>query len=375
MLVRDRSRWYGLVIALAFTAFILTQQPGTLLGVIARTTAMIDAMRDVDVWVMDPHVRYVDDLQPLPDGALHRVRGVAGVAWASPYFKGSARVRLADGRVETSELYAFDGATLVGAPTAIVTGTRAALRRPDAVLVDRLGAARLGAGVDGSARALVPGDVVELNDARAQIVGVVEAPPAFQSLPRLYTTWDRIRRFVPAERRMLSFVLVRVARGQDPAIVARAIEARTGLRARTAADFAGDTRRYFVRSSGVLLTFYVITAVAVGIGLFIAAQTFQNFVIENLRHYGALAAMGADQATMRRMVVAQAVVAGAHGTGLGVGGAALTTLASAGTETASRIEPWQVGATTVAMLVVCASVAAISLRRVRRLEPAAVFRS
>lgn len=370
MLVRDLGRWYGLVTALAFTAFILTQQPGTFLGVIARTTALVDTMREVDVWVMDPHVRYVDDIQPMVDGALYRVRGVAGVAWAAPYYKGSARVRLADGRVEACELTAVDDATLLGAPPRLVHGTVDALRTPDAVLVDQAGAVRFG-----GARAVARGAVLELNDARALVAGIFDAPPGFQSVPRVVTTWQRVRRFVPAERRMLSFVLVRVARGHDPAAVAHAIESRTGLRARTAADFSEDTRRFFIGNTGVLLTFYVITAIAVGIGLFLAAQTFRNFVIDHLRHFGALAAMGADHATIRRMVVAQAVVAGLHGTGLGIGGSALTMAAMAGTETAGRLAPWQVGVTTGLMLGVCAGVAALSLRRVRRLEPAAVFRA
>lgn len=37
---------------------------------------------------MDPKVQFVDDIKPLQDTELYRVRGVAGVDWAMPLYKG-----------------------------------------------------------------------------------------------------------------------------------------------------------------------------------------------------------------------------------------------------------------------------------------------
>lgn len=386
MLSRDRSRYVGLLVALGFTALVLTQQPGFLLGAVARTVSMITDTPGVDLWVMDPSVRYVDDAKPMADGNLYRVRGVPGVASAHPFYKGSARARLDDGSFQMCELYAVDDASLVGAPRPLDGISADVLRRSDAVLLDVAGARTLNRvmleAASGSStpaprdtRPIPVGTVLELNDARARVVGHFVGSPSFQSLPKLVTTWSRVRRFVPAERKMLSFVLVQVAPGADIAQVARAITAQTGLKARTADEFAADTKQYVIFRTGVITTFLASSAVMILIGLFIAAQTFRNFTIEHLKFFGAMAAMGASHGQLLRMLVAQAGTAGLVATAFGVGGASLVALATRGSEMSLSIAPWQLGATVIAMVAVCSFVAVISMRALRRLEPAAVFRA
>ncbi len=43
---------------------------------------------------MDPNVQFVDDIKPLSDDDLYRVRGVPGVEWAVRLYKGLGRARL-----------------------------------------------------------------------------------------------------------------------------------------------------------------------------------------------------------------------------------------------------------------------------------------
>src|SRR4029079_1214958 len=47
-----------------------------------------------DLWVMDPSVRFVDDIKPMLESNLQRVRGVDGVKWAVPLYKGNGRAKL-----------------------------------------------------------------------------------------------------------------------------------------------------------------------------------------------------------------------------------------------------------------------------------------
>jgi putative ABC transport system permease protein len=282
-------------------------------------------------------------------------------------------------QLSSAACYAIDDASLVGAPPRMREGAAPDLRLADAILVDQRGAKTLrgaaAARPGAPARdAAAVGDVIELNDSRARIVGFYDAPPSFQSLPRIYTTWQRVRRFVPNERKMLSFVLVRVAPGHDAATVAAAIGARTGLQALTPDEFTRRTQTFFLLNTGILVTFGAITLVAVLIGFFIAAQTFRNFTRENLRYFGALSAMGADFTQLVGMVAIQAIVASAVGTGLGLGVAAITANATTGSELAGSLTLLQVGITVALMIGVCVVVASLSMRTVRTLEPAAVFR-
>ena len=43
---------------------------------------------------MDPTVRYIDDVKPMIENNLYRVRGVEGVLWAVPLYKGKARAKI-----------------------------------------------------------------------------------------------------------------------------------------------------------------------------------------------------------------------------------------------------------------------------------------
>jgi putative ABC transport system permease protein len=55
------------------------------------------------------------------------------------------------------------------------------------------------------------------------------------------------------------------------------------------------------------------------VGIAISGQTFYSFVLENLRYFAAIKAMGAGMGLLSRMLVFQALVAGLLGFGLGAG--------------------------------------------------------
>jgi putative ABC transport system permease protein len=110
------------------------------------------------------------------------------------------------------------------------------------------------------------------------------------------------------------------------------------------------------------------------IGALVAGQTFYNFTLDNLRHYGALKAMGVTHGRLAGMVLLQAGVVAIQGYAIGVGMAAGMGLLVAESGLAFSM-PWYIPAFTLAaMLVVCALAAWLSLRRVFALEPAVVFK-
>src|SRR5207245_1313125 len=100
----------------------------------------------------------------LTDDALYRVRGVPGVAWAVPLFKGTPRAKAFDGNFRVVIMMGVDDSTLVGAPRNMVLGSADGLRRPDAVIIDRVGYEFFFPG-----QAYELGKTLELNDHRATI--------------------------------------------------------------------------------------------------------------------------------------------------------------------------------------------------------------
>lgn len=377
MLIGDRAKYIGMVVGLTFAALLITQQSGIFIGIMARTYKAITDIGMPDVWVMDPKVQFIDDVKPMQDTQLHRVRGVEGVEWAVPLYKGMLKARLENGNFQTCHLFGLDDATLIGGPPRMVQGRLADLRTADAVIVDRVGAeGKLARHLpDGRVIPLGIGDRLELNDHRATVVGICEVSRTFQSQPVVFTTFSRAMRFAPWERKLLSFVLVKARAGVEPEALCGHIRRATGLAAYTGQGFKDLTWWYYMRYTGIPINFGIAVVLGFIVGTAIAGQTFYNFTLDNLRHFGALKAMGAANATLMRMILLQALSVGLIGYGLGVGGAALFGRALENTDLSFTL-PWEllagVGA---AILTICALSAAVSMAKVARLEPAIVFKS
>jgi len=127
MLIGDRSKYLGIIMGLTFASLLITQQAAIFVGLMTRTYGFITDTGQADIWVMDPKVQFVDDIKPLQDTQLFRVRSVEGVEWAVPLYKGLLKARLADGTFQTCIVVGLDDATLIGGPPAMVVGAACGL--------------------------------------------------------------------------------------------------------------------------------------------------------------------------------------------------------------------------------------------------------
>ena len=379
MLVGDRAKYLGIITGLTFASLLITQQAAIFVGLMIRTYGSITDMGYPDIWVMDPKVQYFDDIKPLQDTQLYRVRSVQGVDWAAPLFKGLIKARLANGTFQTCIVFGLDDATLIGGPPEMAEGSIADLRRSEAVIVDEVGAAtklaRPPRDPDSPRVPLKVGDTIELNDHRAVVVGICRVSRTFQSYPVVFTTYSRATVFAPIERKRLCFVLVKAEPGQDKQELCDRIRRVTGLAAYTKEGFSRLTVVYFLKYTGVAINFGIAVALGFVVGAAIAGQTFYNFTLDNLRYFGTFKAMGATNAQLLGMIVLQALLVGAIGYGLGVGGAAGIGYFLRDTQLAFRL-PWQLMvASAGAIALICTLSAITSVRKVIRLEPAIVFKS
>jgi putative ABC transport system permease protein len=380
MLVGDRSKYFGILFGVGFAALLMTQQGSIFTGLMRNTTSQIRDIEGADIWVMDPNVRFVDDIKPLSEDDLYRVRGVPGVSWAVRLYKGQARARFEDGNFQQMLLLGLDDATLVGAPRDILLGSLADLRKPDAVILDEAGYRYLWPD-----EPFALGRVFEMNDRRAVLVGVCKASATFQTFPIVYARYSQATLYVPRERKVLSFVLAQPEEGLAAKEVCRRIEEHTkptrdrpGLRALTRDEFTWLTIDYYLKRTGIAINFGITVCLGFVVGAAIAGQTFYLFTIENLKQFGALKAMGVSNLRLMGMSLLQALVVGALGYGLGVGGAALFGIGM--TRGVKSVPPaffmtWQMMTiTAVAVLVIVLLSSLISIRRVLVLEPAVVFK-
>ena len=378
MLMGDTGKYIGIVMGLTFASLIMTQQPAIFLGIMSRTYSFVADVGLPDIWVIDPKVQFVDDIKPMQDTELYRVRGISGVEWAMPLYKGLLKARLTDGTFQTCNVVGLDDATLIGGPPVMLEGKIDDLRRSDSVIVDidgaseKLGKPSLIPG--GKPIPLKIGDSLELNDRRAIVVGIAKVTRTFQSQPVIYTTYSRAKSYAPKERKLLSFVLVKAKKGQDLVELTRRIRESTGLAAYTQADFKTLTYEYFMHNTGIPINFGTSVLLGFIVGAAIAGQTFYNFTLGNIMQFGVLKAMGTSNWILLRMILLQAVLVGSIGYGLGVGLTALFGFAMRHTILAFKF-PWQLLLFSGAGIsLICAFAAIISILKVIRLEPAIVFK-
>ena len=371
MLTGDRSKYLGLIFGVTFATLLMTQQVSIFMGILTRTGNQILEVRDADVWVMDNRVRYFDESPGLQDTDLMRVRGVPGVAWAVRTYRGIVKARLEDGNTRNVRLSGLDDETLVGAPREMIVGSLEDLKRPDAVIIDKAGYEYMW-----GHEPYQLGRTFELNDRRAVLVGVCQVAPPFFSDPIIYARYSQAARYVPLERNLMNYILVKARDGVDPAELCRRIEERTNRMALTGRQFFWKTVRYFLSSTGIPVNFGITIALGFIVGAAVTGQTLYLFIVENLKQFGALKAMGIPNRGILWMIVLQALLVGGIGFGLGAGLTAMFFIATGKmTQLAGLHMTWvALLGTGAAVFVIVIATSIISARRVLTLEPAIVFR-
>ena len=391
MLFGDSAKFYGILLGLGFASLLIAQQASIFVGLMSRTFAFIGEVGHVDLWVFDPTQSYVDEPKPLRSTALDRVRGVTGVAWAAPLYKGLLVATLPDGSRRVCDVVGIDDDTLAGAPAEVVAGSIADLRMPDAVMVE-VGSSQqqlrfpadLAPGAvpapgqvfdrKGPTRAVEIGDIIELNERRARVVGLVRCAETFVAAPTVYTVYSRAITYAPPSRRVMSSVLVGANEGVAPEQLAQRIRDETGLEAQQPWDYSMRTLGYWMGETGIPINFGIAIALGFFVGVAIAGQMFYNFTLDNLRYFGAFKAMGASSGLLLGMVALQALVAGVIGLGLGLGAVSAFGLNAAGGKLAFKML-WQIPLIAAgAVLVICVLASVISMWKVVRLDPADVFK-
>lgn len=370
MLFGDRAKYAMLVCGLSFCALLMSQQTSVFCGLLLWTTATVRNIR-VPIWVADSKVEQVNEVVPMREVEVQRVRSVVGVEWAVPLFWNILQARLPDGTFQGVQLTGLDSASLVGRPAKMREGRIEDLRLPNAVIVDQVALEKFRKrGIS-----LKVGAVFEINDKEARVVGICETERSFLGQPYVFTTYSRALEYAPLQRKLLSFILVQPKPGVPVPELLRRISALSGLRAFSSDQVAWDTLVWYVRNTGIPISFGTVVLLGIVVGIAIAGQTFYLFVHENMRYLAALKAMGASFGVLAQMVVLQAFTVGFIGYGLGVGLAALFGNAVLQKGQPPFYMPWQILAFTgVVIVFICLLSALVGLIKIARTEAAMVFK-
>jgi len=364
-LSHDRARFVVTLVGVLFAVLLMGVELGLLLG-FARTTSGLVDHTDADLWITPAGTTNVDIAGRLDERRRFEALAVSGVAQVDQLMMQFAFWRKPDGGTESVSVVGFNLATGQGRPWNLVEGTIEDLQQDDAVIIDRLYAAKLGV----TAR----GQTVEINNRRARVVGFTAGIRTFTQSPYVFTTHRNAQRLTFFRPDQTTYLLVRLHPGADAAAVRDALQTRLGrVDVWFAEDFARAAQRYWLITTGAGSALLLAALLGLVVGIVIVGQTLYATTVDRLPEYATLRAMGAPNRYLYRVILKQAAISAVFGFAGGmvlVGG---VVLASAGSTVAVAMPPGLVAVLALLTLCMCALGALVSIRRVTRIDPTSVF--
>ena len=382
MLFGDTAKYLMLVAGLFFATFLIVQQASVFCGLMRWTTATLKNV-GAPIFIVEERVEQVNETNPMRDTDVARIRSVSAVRWAMPLYSGIQRVRLEDGSFKTVQLVGIDAASLAGAPARMVEGNLEDLRLPNTVVIDELATVRLSSNPRDPKKKIKIGDQFEINDVEARVVGICKAMRSFTGGPYIWTTYERALQYTPTSRKMLTAVIAAPVQGMTSDQAAAEIQRTTGLRAYVNRDFGENPKDFntatvwwYVKNTGIPISFGTTVVIGFIVGVAIACQTFYAFVLDNLKHLGALKAMGMSNFRLSMMLLFQALTVGIIGFGLGLLASSGFAMGAIENGQPPFYMPWQIPvAAFLAVQLICMLAALMGIIRLSLYEPAMVFRA
>ena len=366
MLWHDKLKLAGTLVGVAFAVLMSNFQTALFLGLLLRNTMYVDRVEG-DIWITPKNTQILEGNDgTIPKNVVSVARSVKGVAWSAPILMGSAGVKLPNGGQKSVRLVGTELPAARGGPFHIVAGKTSDLSLPDAMFFEDSRRELFGG--------LNLGSVREVRGHRVQVVGftsgLVPFGPAYA-----FSSYDTVREILGTPNDETNYVLVGLAAGADLDDVVRRLQKTfPGQLAMARADLRWRTVLYILNESGIGQSIGMGVVMALLCGFAIVSLTMFSAVVDHVREFGTLKAIGATNVDLAKLLLAQAVTCALGGAAIGLAVVAQLVNAIRGPELPMALPSWLMGGTVVGMVVICVSASIMALLRVRAIEPAMVFR-
>jgi putative ABC transport system permease protein len=364
MALHDKAKFIGTVMGVVFAVVLAAQQLGVLFGLLSKNTIFVDNTA-VDIWITPPGARAALPGQRLSTALLDQARGTPGVALASPLVMAGTSLAKPGGGSEAITLVGVDLSTMLGGPFYVVAGRPAELRHADTLFFDD--------SLREKAGGLNLGSVREVGGVKIKVGGFTWGLAPFGP-PYAFADIELARTLAKVASNELNFVLVTVRAGEDRRQVAAELARRIPTaQILTKEEFSDMITSELLRQQ-LGITFGTSTAFGLIIGFIIIALSMFSSVIDNLREFGTLKAIGLTNLDLSRMLITQSILYAWVGSLIGLGLVASISEGIRSPNLVVIIPAKLVIATPLVMTGLCVLASVLALRRVRKLEPGIVFR-
>jgi putative ABC transport system permease protein len=323
---------------------------------------------DADLWVTARNTPNVDFSNTFPETLVNRVRSVPGVARADNLIVWFGRVSLPTGANENAVIYALDDFGRWGLPWRLEAGDPRDLRRGKYVILDDSATKRFGP--------FRVGDYREINGQRLKIIGRTREAKSFTTNPIAFMDYRVAQSLTRQElHNRTTYIVVKLAPGADAGAVADEIRRRLPYNdVRSRGEWASRSESYWTDSTGLGLNMIMTVFLGCVVGVVVVAQTLYTSTMEHIKEFATVKAIGGTNRDIYAILGKQAAIAAVAGFALGAALAYALRPAMAGIDLKLIIAPRLAASVFVGTLALCVGAAALSFRKVARLDPAIVFR-
>ena len=329
-----------------------------------------------DLALISPKATYIVNPPGFPRNRLYQAAGFAGVVSVTPVYINIGTWRNPDNPVESRNIFVmgFDptdqGFALAGDREQI-----SLLQKRDKVLFDSLSRSEFGPVVE---RLNASGSVsTEINNRDVEIVGLYALGTSFGIDGSIITSDLNFRRLFPDRSpSRIEIGLIRLEQGSDhEAIRDRIVAGIPGdVRVLTKAEFIQHEVDYWSKSTPIGYVFGLGVAMGLAVGMIVVYQILFSDVQDHIKEFATLKAMGYSGFFLSRVVLSEAVQLALIGFVPGL----LISLLIYNQATAVTNLPlemtWQRGGTVLGLtILMCAVSGLLALRKLRSVDPAAVF--
>jgi putative ABC transport system permease protein len=367
-LFHDRVRLTVTLTGIVFAVVLIIVQLGLFFGFTSTTASLIDNS-GADLWIGSAGIPYLEQSRPYSDRKLYQVRATPGVHSAETVMADWARWKRPDGGTESPFVIGINPDNPLAGPWNVVAGSVQDLEIADAVIVDHIYRKKLGV--------THIGQVVEINDRRARVVGFTQGIRSFTTSPYVFTSFKNAQAYIPrGGAAKTTFILVRAAKGADVAQLQKALQARlTDVDVLTTAQFSRMTTVYWMFTTGAGIAVLIAAALGLVVGVVVVAQTIYATTMDHIREFGTLKAMGASNRYIHRIIIQQALISAVIGYVL-AGGVSWFVVQGSAEGGASVLVNWQLmTAMFFITVLMCVCAAWVSISKVTRIDPALVFKN
>lgn len=360
----DKAKMFGILFGMILSVFLVGQQVMICFALLGSTVSLATYNQNY-IWVVNPKSKQVTDLPALDMRIARSLMSVKGVSSVHPLVFAPATMKLADGKKFPLTLIGTQAPMFAGGPWNVEEGDPLDMLESGGVFVDRANTE--------FGTLLNVGDQVEMNGVRTPIAGITRRTEGL-GVPYAFASIEKTRSITNFPTTDASAFLIKWTNNYTAEEVANAINwVIPNVKAITGRNYRLTSLKYFATSSGIVASFGLLVVFAVITGFSIVGLTMYSAVSDRIKDYGTMKAIGANNGKIRKLILYQAGIYSVVGFILAYGFLLFFIDATQGS-LELNLTPELTYALIAVTLLIAVLGSLFGMRKITKLEPAAVFR-